>query len=532
VSRGCVLSLFAALALLVNAPAVHADPVVAAAGDIACASSAQQASSCRQMATSNILVGMNPLDGVLALGDLQYECGELANFRSFYDASWGRVKNKTHPVPGNHEYQTSGCSSATPAGAGGYFKYFGDAATPRQPGCVLSCKGYYSYDLGAWHIVALNSNCGRVGGCGAGSPQETWLRSDLATTTQSCILAYWHHPRYASAGGASTGVQPLWATLWDGGTDLVLAGHSHTYERFGRLGRGTVGSAEPTLDAGGMREFIVGTGGKSHGAFKAARTGSQVRNDQTFGVLKLALHTGRYDWTFLPEAGKTFSDSGGDTCQGAPRSGDTRPPSAAAFRSSSFVSSSTTTTSLRVAAPAGTAVGDVMVASVNVRGLPTITAPLGWNLLRTDVNSTVMTMATYYRVVKVGEPLAYTWSFSLKKAAAGGIVAYSGVDTATPIDASDGLVKASSATITAPSITTTVPETRLVGFFGTATRTTVTPPAGMTERGDVASTFGTDATLEGSDSVLSAAGASGQQNATAAASARNIGHLVALRPAP
>jgi hypothetical protein len=608
-----------------QSPATHSwtielphDPVIAAAGDVACNSSTSTAEKCRQLATSDLLVGMDPLDAVLGIGDLQQMCGELENYQAFYDPTWGRVKGKTYPVPGHHDYDQTGCLAGNTTGAPGYFNYFGDAATPLQPGCRVSCRGYYSFDLGDWHIVALNSNCAKAGGCDEGSPQETWLRSDLAATTKSCILAYAHHPRYASKSGASLNIHPLWAALYDGGADFLLASHAKVYERFARLGRGAPDSPEPTLDPNGMREIIVGTGGQSHQSFGTIRTGSEVRNAVTFGVLQLVLHPGSYDWEFLPEAGKTFTDSGTDTCQGAPRPGDTEPPTtptdlsatpagphevdlswtaatdnigvasygvyrdgvligtassttfsdqtavpdttyeyavdavdaegnrsalsapatattpstSTAFRSSSFVSSSTTITSLTVPAPAGITAGDVMVASVDVRALPTITPPPGWTLIRADTNGTAMTMATYYRVAELAEPPSYTWGFSLKKAAAAGIVAYSGVDTVTPIDASDGSVSTSSTSITTPSITTTVPEARLVGFFGLATNTTVTPPTGMIERGDVASTYGTDVALEGADEVQSAAGATGPRTATAASTARNIGHLVALRPAP
>jgi calcineurin-like phosphoesterase family protein/fibronectin type III domain protein len=616
VKRASVLTVLGLLAVLAGAPAAQADPVVAAAGDTACDSSVPLASTCRQAATSDILVGMDPLDAVLALGDEQYECGELANFQAFYDPTWGRVKDKTYPVVGNHEYQTSGCLAGTTGGAAGYFNYFGDAATPLQPGCRVNCRGYYSFDLGDWHLIALNSNCGKAGGCGVGSPQETWLRTDLAATTKSCILAYMHHPRYSSKGGASTNIQPLWAAVYDGGADLVVTGHSHNYERFDRLGRGTDDSVEPTVDPIGMRQMVAGTGGREHHGFTTVRTGSQVRNHSTFGVLKLVLHLGSYDWEFLPEAGKTFTDSGSDTCQGAPRPGDTEqpsvptglsatpagpsdvdlswsastdnvavagygvyrdgtligttsstsfadptaqpdttyqytvdavdtvgnrslqslpalavtPPTPTSFRSASFASTSTTTRSFTLQAPAGIVPGDVMLASIDVRALPTITPPAGWTLIRSDSNSTVMTMATYYRVVEAGEPASYTWGFSLKKAATGGIVAYSGIDTAAPIDAADGLVGTASSTIKAPSITTTVPHARLVGFFGTANNNTLTPPVGMLERGDVASTVGTDVTLEGADGIQSAPGATGQQKATASQKARGIGHLVALRP--
>jgi fibronectin type III domain protein/calcineurin-like phosphoesterase family protein len=617
VKTAAVSAMVTALAVLAGAPAAEADPVVAAAGDIACNSSTATASQCRQLATSNILMGMDPLDAVLTLGDLQYECGEFLNFQSFYDPTWGRLKDRTYPAPGNHEYQTGGCRGGPMPGGRGYYTYWGDRATPLDPGCVVSCRGYYSFDLGAWHIVALNSNCGQIGGCSRGSPEETWLRADLAATTQSCILAYLHHPRYASKGGASTSVQSLWATLYDGGGDLLLAGHAHAYERFARLGRGNATSLEPSLDPTGMREMIAGTGGRSLGGFKIARTGSEVRSS-TFGVLKLVLHAGSYDWQFLPEAGKTFSDSGSDTCQGAPRPVDREPPSAptglsasptsptsvhlswtaatdnvavtsygvyrngaligtasstgfddlsaepnttyqytvdavdgmenrsalsapapattpttpTAFRSASFGRTTTASNSLTLLAPASIQAGDVMVASVDVRALPAITPPAGWTLIRSDANSTVLTMATYYRVVGLAEPASYRWGFSLSKAAAGGIVAYTGVDTAAPIDVAGGVVNGSSATIKAPVLTTSVAHARLVGFFGIAAAKTFTPPLGMIERGDVTSTGGTNVALEGADGVQVAPGSTGQRNALASGSGRSIGHLVALRPAP
>ena len=289
-----------AAAVLAACSAAHAapDPTIAAAGDIACDPGGKvTASACHQQATSDLLVSGGFTD-VLTLGDNQYEKGALAAFQSSYDPSWGRVKSITHPAVGNHEYGTKT--------AAGYFTYFGAAAGP--PG-----RGYYSYDLGAWHLISLNSNCGIVS-CAAGSPQESWLKADLQSHPTSCTLAYWHHPRFSSGGhGNDIKTTPLWNDLYNAGADLVLVGHDHDYERF----------APQTPDAlpdpsFGIREFVVGTGGRSHYSFHSIKPNSQVRNSDTFGVLRLTLHVASYDWRFMPEAGKTFTDAGSADCHGAP----------------------------------------------------------------------------------------------------------------------------------------------------------------------------------------------------------------------
>jgi hypothetical protein len=277
--------------------AAASDPVIAAAGDIACSNPAPTKNACHQMATSNLLVGAG-LAAVLPLGDLQYEAGALDKFQASYDPSWGRVKSITHPAVGNHEYGTKG--------AAGYFAYFGAAAG--APG-----KGYYSYDIGSWHLIALNSNCGSVS-CKAGSPEWNWLKADLASHTNTCTLAYWHHPHFSSGphgDGGETG--DLWQALYDGGADVVLNGHDHDYERFAPQNPQAV--ADPSF---GIREFVVGTGGRSHYAFSAIKPNSQVRNADTFGVLMLTLHKDSYSWKFVPEAGGTFTDSGTDNCHAAP----------------------------------------------------------------------------------------------------------------------------------------------------------------------------------------------------------------------
>ncbi|MDX6647153.1 MAG: hypothetical protein QOK40_2880 [Miltoncostaeaceae bacterium] len=276
------------------------DPVIAAAGDIACDPTvggftlAGTANSCRMQSTSNMLLAMAP-DAVLTLGDLQYEDATFNKFLGSYDPTWGRLKSITRPAPGNHDYLTTN--------GAGYYQYFGAAAGDPT-------KGYYSYDLGAWHLISLNSNCSPAGGCGVGSPQEKWLRADLAAHPAACTLAYWHHPRFSSGQhGSTASIQPLWQTLYDGNADVVLNGHDHDYERFAP--QTPTGAADP---ARGIRQFVVGTGGKNHYAIGTPIANSESRNDATFGVLKLTLRPTSYEWSFLPEAGTTFTDSGSADC--------------------------------------------------------------------------------------------------------------------------------------------------------------------------------------------------------------------------
>jgi hypothetical protein len=280
-----------------TAPAAG-DPVIAAAGDIACPSSTVSSSSCHQKATSDLLTGA---DSVLTLGDNQYDSGALSAYNAYFDPTWGRFKAAMHPSVGNHEYGTSG--------AAGYFDYFnGSGATDGMAG--PRGKGYYSYNIGSWHFIALNSNCGNVS-CSSGSAQETWLRSDLAAHANQCTLAYWHHPRFSSGTthGSSTATAAFWTDLYNANADVVLSGHEHNYERFGP--QNPSGAADATR---GIREFVVGTGGRSHYGFGTGIPNGEVRNSDTYGVLRLTLHAASYDWQFVPEAGRTFSDSGSTAC--------------------------------------------------------------------------------------------------------------------------------------------------------------------------------------------------------------------------
>lgn len=269
---------------------------LAAAGDIAtCDGGGQEA-------TAALLDALFPpsmrLDtGLVAvLGDNAYESGSKEEYLACYHPTWGRHKARTRPAVGNHEYVTAGASA--------YFEYFGAAAGD-------PARGYYSFDHGAWHVVALNSNCAEVGGCQAGSPQETWLRADLAAHSAACTLAFWHHPRFNSGAvhGDAAFMRDIWQALMDHGADVVLAGHEHLYERFAPL------DADGQPDAAGPRSFVVGTGGRALYPFGPPRTGSEARDNTSHGVLWLTLRPEGYDWLFVPAPPGTFSDAGSDLCR-------------------------------------------------------------------------------------------------------------------------------------------------------------------------------------------------------------------------
>ncbi|HTB93917.1 MAG TPA: metallophosphoesterase [Candidatus Sulfotelmatobacter sp.] len=241
---------------------------------------------------------------VFAAGDLAYQRGTYEEFQKCYGPTWGRFKARTRPTPGNHEYEG--------APATGYFRYWDGRAG--DPG-----KGYYSYDLGAWHIVVLNTNCGssQLGGCAEGSPEETWLKQDLAAHPAACTLAYGHHALFSSGLFPKHAEHPelraFWQDLYDAHADLILAGHEHSYERFAP--QNPEGNPDPDH---GIREIVVGTGGRSHTPLGYAKPNSEVRDDKTYGILKLSLSPGKYSWEFIPIPGKTFRDSGEGVCHAQP----------------------------------------------------------------------------------------------------------------------------------------------------------------------------------------------------------------------
>jgi len=228
------------------------------------------------------------LPGTIALlGDIAYDNGSSSDFATCFDPAWGALRPRIRPAPGNHEYQT--------ADASGYFSYFGDAAgTPGQ--------GWYSYDLGSWHVIVLNSNCGAVGGCGEGSPQLAWLQADLGAHPVACTLAYWHHPRYSSGRhGTDARTDPLWRALALANADLVLSGHDHDYER--------------RAPVDGIRSFVVGTGGRSlYELARPAGAQTELRANHSFGLLALELSDRGYVWRFVTADGASLADAGAGTC--------------------------------------------------------------------------------------------------------------------------------------------------------------------------------------------------------------------------
>lgn len=274
------------------APPVGTPPaILVGAGDIAvCGNPSAEATA---KLVESVL--QSPDATAFTLGDNVYNDGTTAEFANCYDPTWGRFKARTRPAPGNHDYHTPKAS--------GYYTYFGPSAGDPS-------KGYYSYNLGAWHVIVLNSNCSEVGGCDAGSAQEQWLRADLAANPKTCTLAYWHHPRFSSGRhGSNQTYQPFWQALFDAGVDVVLTGHDHTYERFAR--QDPTGKADA---AKGIRAFVVGTGGAGFYDRVTNEANSEVWSNAAWGVLKLTLSETRYTWEFLPVAGKTFTDSGSEDC--------------------------------------------------------------------------------------------------------------------------------------------------------------------------------------------------------------------------
>ncbi|MFC7594812.1 DNRLRE domain-containing protein [Terrabacter sp. GCM10028922] len=258
------------------------DPVLVGAGDISNSGTGDSATA----ALINSIPGT-----VFTTGDNVYDGGTPSEFNTYYNPTWGQFKARTKPAPGNHEYHT--------ADAAGYFGYFFGGQTAGNE--------YYSYDLGNWHIVSLNSEIAHS----AGSAQETWLRNDLANNTRPCTLAYWHKPLFTSGANHSpdTSQRPLFQALYDSNADVVVAGHNHQYERFAPMN--PTGGADPTR---GIRQFVAGMGGGSHYSFGTIQPNSEARNSDTYGVLKLTLHSNSYDWQFVPEAGKTYGDSGTTAC--------------------------------------------------------------------------------------------------------------------------------------------------------------------------------------------------------------------------
>ena len=266
----------------VPAEVVSGDQVLVGAGDIA---------DCSERGDERTASLLNRIPGtVFTVGDNAYNSGTKAQFRDCYKPSWGRHKARTRPAPGNHDYRSPGAAP--------YYDYFGQKAGPTG-------RGYYSYDHGAWHVISLNSNIAAE----TDSSQYEWLRNDLAENSSECIAAYWHHAVFSSGEhGNDQKMAQVWKLLDESGVDVALVGHDHDYERFAP--QDYAGKVDPN----GIRQFVVGTGGRSLRPFSNVQANSEVRNSNTYGILKLTLHAASYDWEFVPEQGATFRDSGSAAC--------------------------------------------------------------------------------------------------------------------------------------------------------------------------------------------------------------------------
>ena len=286
-ASAAALAMFA-IGLPVPGAVAAGDPVLVGAGDIAVCGSAADTSTARLIAA---IPGT-----VFTAGDNAYPDGTLENYRDCYGPTWGAFLTRTHPSLGNHEYGASDT-------AAGFYAYFGTRGGPQG-------RGYYAYSLGSWRIYVLNSTCWAVGGCGPRSLQVRWLKADLANNPRRCILAYWHQPLFSSGvHGNDAEVRPFWDALYAARADIVINGHDHDYERFSRQ------APNGTHAKNGIIEFVVGTGGAELRSFVTVRRHSIVRNASTHGVLRLTLHDGSYDWRFIPEAGKAFTDArAGKSC--------------------------------------------------------------------------------------------------------------------------------------------------------------------------------------------------------------------------
>lgn len=607
-------------------------PVLLAAGDIAaCGDTTEDEPTA-------VILDSIPDAIVAPLGDNVYPGGSAADYANCYDPTWGRHKSRTKPTPGNHDYVQSGAS--------GYYGYFGaPAGDPAQ--------GWYSYDLGDWHVVVVNSNCFKVGGCDLGSPQNQWLRQDLAAHPTTCTLAYWHHPRFSSdsSHGDDPEMAPLWDALYEYGADLVLNGHAHLYERFAP--QTAAGAPDPAY---GIREIVVGTGGYVLYAWGTIRANSELRFNDAHGVLELTLQATGYDWRFIPVAGKTSTDSGSASCHGVPTGPPPDPPDSTppaisltapaqgstssdatptfagtggtaagdsttvtikvysgtapsgpavqtlvttrsgggsyaidaasalalgtytalaeqadaagntgfstantfmvvepgppppppppppgtgpAVRSISTGAVNGPSSELTIAKPNGTAQGDLLLAVVAHQGgsAKNMPAPAGW----TEIPGTNVYQGTnarihaWYRFAGATEPSFYL--FTLTGGGddmAGGIMAIVRARNPSPVDAAAGQANAtSSGSVTAPSVTTTAADTLLV--FGGSCNVPVTfsPPAGMAEQWDVATSGAFKVAIETAAQSVGGAQETGTRVATASSSCRSVAIDLVIAPAP
>ncbi len=500
-----------------------ADPVLIGAGDIAGCGSGDG----RHQTAA--LLAQFPTATVFTLGDNAYPNGQPSEYANCYGPSWGVHKARTRPITGGHDTATVGGGALPNQGFSDYFSAqlapFGATATDRL-------KSYYSYDIGAWHVVMLNSACYYdLPGCNT-ALQEQWLRDDLAANQSVCTAVMWHDSRWSSGEihGDQDFTQPFWQIAYDAGADIVLGGNEHDYERFAPQ------DANGAIDNQyGIRSFVVGTGGYYLYGLGSLKPNSQAYSS-TYGVMKLTLHPTSYDWQFLPVAGETFTDSGTGNCHDKPGVVTGTPT----VRSTAAKTANHPSTSLTIDKPAGTQSGDVLLATIGYQSgsIRNLAPPSGWTAVpNTHVfEGTNAGMRAFYKIAGGSEPSSYTFQLTggSGQALGGGIMAIIGADTAAPIDAAGGLNNGSSnvTLLTAPSITTTKPKTLLVYSGAVNQGPAFTPPQLMPEQWDVKTTgtynIGTTAAAGG----LAAAGPTGTRASTMSWTARGVAISIAIAPQP
>jgi hypothetical protein len=438
--------------------------VIAAAGDIACDPTNSNfnggngtSNACAQKATAGVISSIDPA-AVLVLGDNQYYCGGYKAFQQSYDTSWGKFKGVTRPSVGNHEYLGSGGTDCDPSStAAGYFKYFGSAAG--SPGA-----GYYSFDLGSWHLIALNSNCTQAGGCGPTSPQGKWLAADLAAHSDQCLLAYWHIPLNTSSAYAATNSYQFWKQLHAAHADVILNGHAHDYERFApqappATSQTNAGILDP---ANGIVQFVVGTGGANHTSLASANAPNTVINDKAaFGVLQMTLHATSYDFKFVPVSGSTFTDSGAGVACHNTSAGSPPPPTGGS--SVTLVRdqvASGSTANLNVALSPASKVGDTLVATIALNAgssaaVTSVTDSSGGSWTRGPIGFLTGTNSRVEIWYRLSAPAvsSVTIALSASKSVSANISEWAGSGWA--LDTSAGGGTPSATTASTPSVTTT-----------------------------------------------------------------------------
>ncbi|MCD6725894.1 MAG: Ig-like domain-containing protein, partial [Solirubrobacteraceae bacterium] len=498
----------------------RADPVMIGAGDIAgCESGDGDAQTAA-------LLARYPNANVFTLGDNAYPNGQPSEYANCYDPTWGAAKARTRPIPGGHDLATVS-GGALPGK--GYVDYFGAQLAPFGATATDRLKLYYSYDVGSWHVVALNAGCyGDYAGCDP-TAMEQWFRQDLAAHPGACTIAMWHDARWSSGveHGNSTFTQGMWKIAYDNGVDLVLSGHDHDYERFAP--QDAAGASDPQY---GVREFVVGSGGYYHYDLGTLKPNSEAFNASDYGVLKLALHEGSYDWQFVHEDGGSFTDSGTGSCHGAPPPPTGNPT----VRSTSSATANHPATSLTIPAPQGSVAGDLLLAVVSHQGgsIRNMTPPTGWTAVpRTDFYETTNArIHAWYRIAGAAEPASYKFTLTggSGMAIAGGVAAIVGADPLAPVDASGGQVTGSqSSLLTAPSITTTAPNALLVYGGAVNQPLTFVEPSGMAEQWDVRTSGQYNIATEVAVAGLPSVGATGTRSALLSAKSKGVAILLAIR---